>query len=68
METVTLEIKGMSCGGCVKSIDHVLQQIPGVSDVIVSLDQNNAIITYEPNKAKLEQFTTAIEDAGFDVV
>jgi copper chaperone len=68
METVTLEIKGMSCGGCVTSIDHVLQQIPGVSNVLVSLEQNNATITYEPNKAKLEQFTAAIEDAGFDVV
>ncbi len=68
METVTLEIKGMSCGGCVKSITNVLQPIKGVSNVIVSLEHNNAIISYEPSKAKLEQFKTAIENAGFDVV
>lgn len=68
METLNLDIKGMTCGGCVKSITNVLQQITGVSSVNVSLEQNNAIITYDPNKAKPAQFKAAIEDAGFDVV
>jgi copper chaperone len=68
VETLTIDIKGMTCGGCVKSITNVLQPITGVSTVTVSLEQNNAIITYDPNKAKPAQFKSAIEDAGFDVV
>lgn len=68
METLTLGIKGMTCGGCVNSITNVLQPITGVSTVTVSLELNNAIITYDPNKAKPAQFKAAIEDAGFDVV
>lgn len=68
METLILKIKGMTCGGCVKSITNVLQPISGVSSVNVSLDQNNATIIYDPVKATVDQFKTAIEDAGFDVV
>ena len=68
METLTLNIKGMTCGGCVKSVTTVLQQLPGVSAVNVSLEQNKAAITYDPAKAKPEQFKAAIEDACFDVI
>ena len=68
METLTLNIKGMTCGGCVKSVSEVLQKIPGISGVDVSLAENQATINYDPALAKSEQFKAAIEDAGFDVV
>ena len=68
METQTLNIKGMTCGGCVKSVTNVLQQLSGVSSVNVSLEQNNATISYDPAKVKPAQFISAIEEAGYDVV
>lgn len=67
MKALTLNIKGMTCGGCVKSVTGVLQKISGVSSVNVSLEQNRATITFDPEKTNLLQFKTAIEDAGFDV-
>ncbi len=68
METLQLNIKGMTCGGCVNSVKGVLQKIPGVSSVDVSLEQNRATVIYNPEQAKVAQFKAAIEDAGFDVV
>jgi len=68
METLTLNIKGMTCGGCVKSVTNVLQPIKGVSSVDVSLEQNRAIIKYDPAQAQFEQFKSAIENAGYDVI
>ena len=68
METQTLNIKGMTCGGCVKSVTNVLQQLPGIASVNVSLEQNNAVIKYDPAKVNPAQFKSAIEDAGYDVV
>jgi copper chaperone len=68
MATVTLNIKGMTCGGCVKSVSNVLQQLAGVSSVNVSLEQNNATINYDPAMVKPAQFKAAIENAGYDVV
>jgi len=68
METLQLNIKGMTCNGCVNSIKDVLQKIPGVSSVDVLLEQNRATVIYNPAQAKPAQFKAAIEDAGFDVV
>jgi copper chaperone len=68
METLILNIKGMTCGGCVKSVSTVLQQLQGVASVTVSLEQNNATISYDPGKVKPAQFKSAIEDAGYDVL
>ena len=67
METIQLDVKGMSCGGCVKSVTGVLQKIPGVNSVDVSLEQNRATISYDPNQATPAQFRQAIEGAGFSV-
>ena len=68
MESQILNIKGMTCGGCVKSVTNVLQQLPGISSVTGSLELNNAVINYDPAKVKPTQFKSAIEDAGYDVV
>lgn len=68
MEAITINIKGMTCGGCVKSVTEVLQKIPGISNVDVSLEKNCALIHYDPAQAQPTQFTSAIEDAGFDVI
>ena len=32
MENVTLKVDGMSCGGCVASVERVLKAVPGVVD------------------------------------
>ena len=36
MTTVTLNVEGMTCGGCVASVTRVLNALPGVSDATVS--------------------------------
>ena len=68
METIHINIKGMTCGGCVSSVTKVLQAVNGVAKVDVSLEQNRATIVYDPTQATLTQFKSAIEDAGYDVV
>jgi copper chaperone len=67
METLQINVEGMTCGGCVKSVTGVLQKIAGVSSVEVSLEQKRATVIYNPSQAKPEQFKAAIEDAGFEV-
>ncbi|MDE2117613.1 MAG: heavy-metal-associated domain-containing protein [Betaproteobacteria bacterium] len=68
METIQLNIRGMTCNGCVNNVKNVLQKTPGVAGVEVSLEQNRATVTYDPVKASPAQFKAAVEDAGFDVV
>ena len=68
METIQLNIEGMTCNGCVNSITKVLQQISGVSSVEVSLEQKRATVVFNPAQCNPAQFKAAVEDAGFDVV
>lgn len=67
METATLKVNGMTCMGCVGSVQRVLQNINGVKKVDVSLDQGQARVEYDPTVAGPVQFKTAIEDAGYEV-
>jgi copper chaperone len=67
MQTEVIKIEGMTCTGCVNSVKNVLEKIPGVDSVEVSLEQKQATIRYDEASADIARFRKAIEDAGFEV-
>ena len=67
MQTVTLGISGMTCGGCVRSVSNVLKAQDGVAKAEVSLEKNNAVVEYDPGKVRVEQLKRSVEEAGFEV-
>jgi copper chaperone len=67
METVSLNVQGMTCGGCVASVTRVLMAVPGVDDVAVTLQPGAAKVTFDPARANVAALRAAIEGAGFDV-
>ncbi|HXD51302.1 MAG TPA: heavy-metal-associated domain-containing protein [Burkholderiales bacterium] len=66
METTVMKIDGMTCMGCVKSVQKVLAGIAGVQSVEVSLEQAQATVAYDPARAKPSEFKRAVEDAGYE--
>ncbi|MGF6147768.1 putative mercuric reductase [Kingella potus] len=67
METVTLNIGGMTCGGCVKSVSRILEGVAGVESVRVSLEENKAVVSYDPAATDPAALAEAVEDGGYDV-
>jgi len=65
METVTLKVDGMTCGGCVASVTRVLKATPGVADAVVKLDAKSATVTFDPARTSVSALKSAVEDAGF---
>ena len=65
MKTIILNIEGMHCGGCVKSVTRVLTELDGVQSVDVQLE-GKANITFDENRVNVAQLIEVIEDAGFD--
>lgn len=65
MKTITLNIEGMHCGGCVKSVTRVLTELDGVQSADVQL-AGKANITFDENRVNVAQLIEVIEDAGFD--
>jgi copper chaperone len=66
METTTIKVGGMSCGGCVKNVTGALQGLDGVGKAEVSLEQAQAVISFDSAIVQREALVQAIEDAGFD--
>ncbi len=66
METTTLKVEGMSCGGCVKSVTNVLSALPGVARAEVSLEEKSARVEFESDRVTREDMKRAIVDAGFE--
>ncbi|WP_216605205.1 heavy-metal-associated domain-containing protein [Pelistega europaea] len=66
MQTVTLKIDGMTCGGCVKSVSRVLTGIAGVQSADVSREQAQAVVTFDEQATNVDALIEAVEDAGYD--
>ena len=66
METTTIKVGGMSCGGCVKSVTGVLTALEGVAKADVSLEKGEAVIVFDSTRVQRPQLAQVIEDAGFD--
>lgn len=64
METIIINIDGMTCGGCVKSVTKVLEALNGVEKAEVDLV--SAKIMFDPAEVHIAELVEAIEDAGFD--
>jgi Cu+-exporting ATPase len=64
----TLTVQGMSCASCVSRVEDALASVEGVLDADVNLATDRATVRYVPGVAGPAGFTTAIRDAGYDVV
>ncbi len=60
----TLSIEGMMCDHCVMHVQKALAAIPGVQEVIVSLENKSATVIIDPIVAD-ETLRYAIEEAGY---
>lgn len=66
MQTVTLKVGGMTCGGCVKSVTRVLTGADGVQSADVSLENAQATVVFDEQVTNVDALIEAIEDAGYD--
>lgn len=67
-ETIELGVEGMSCEGCVSSVEAALRRLTGVIDATAQLDAKRAVVTIDPALVDRSALADAVEDAGFDVV
>lgn len=65
MSNVTLNVKGMSCNHCVKSVEGALESVGAKGNVDLAAGKVN--VEYDEQKVTVEQVKAAIEDQGYDV-
>lgn len=60
VDTVTLRIEGMTCGGCTLATRKVLERLDGVTKAEVSYEQKTAVVIYDPAKVSTAQLIQAV--------
>lgn len=68
METITLNIGGMACGGCAATVEKALLALDGVVSAEVSHTESRADITYDAAKVQPATMRAAVETAGYKVM
>ena len=73
-QAVTLQIDGMTCGGCVKDVKAALAKLPGVSTVEFTIAKKwilfsdyadaRAVVIFDPEKIGVEVLIKTIEGAS----
>ena len=67
MSSIELKVDGMTCGGCVKSIQTALNSKAGVSEATADLDSATVKVDFDENIIQEAAIKDAIEMAGFDI-
>lgn len=60
-------IEGMSCQNCVKHVAEALNEIDGISNVEVKLEDKAALLDTESNDLD-QAIKFAVDEAGYEVV
>lgn len=61
-------VTGLSCASCAISVESMLKAQKGVVDASVNYANSSAFVEYQPDSAKLEDFKTAIQSIGYDLL
>ncbi|MBL8645228.1 MAG: heavy-metal-associated domain-containing protein [Rhodospirillaceae bacterium] len=67
MNQIIIPVEGMTCGGCVKSVERALGAQTGVMTAKASLEQKNVTVEFDAGIIQRAQLEQAIQKAGFSV-
>jgi copper chaperone CopZ len=60
VDTVTLHIEGMTCGGCTLATRTVLERLDGVRKAEVEYEKKRAVVTFDPVRVTVAQMIAAV--------
>lgn len=66
VETVELDITGMTCAACSSRIEKVLNKMDGVQNATVNLTTEQAKVDYYPEETDADKLVTRIQKLGYD--
>ncbi|MCH6574973.1 MAG: heavy-metal-associated domain-containing protein [Bacteroidetes bacterium] len=67
VETKTYSVEGMTCQGCVSSVESKLGKIDGVQTYEVNLEIGEAVVEFDPEKVKSEDIEKEFEGTSYKV-
>ena len=67
MDTLTLRVTGMTCGGCENAVKRALGRLEGVSEVTASHVEEKVAVYFDPATVTPDEITARISATGYTV-
>ncbi|BAZ19335.1 cadmium-translocating P-type ATPase [Nostoc sp. LEGE 06077] len=67
LKTQTLQVGGMDCGSCAKTIEVALQQLHGVTEATVNFTTGKARVSYDPEILSEKSIYNQIKGLGYTI-
>jgi copper chaperone len=68
MDTLTLHVTGMTCGGCENAVKRALTRLDGVTEVTASHAAQQVVVTYDGGRVTPDQIKSKVSAVGYTVV
>lgn len=65
--TYEINITGMTCTGCEEHVKLEIGKLPGISGLVVSFENANAVVTFDESKTDIEEIKAAVDKTGYKV-
>ncbi len=65
IKTLKLQIDGMNCEHCIAAVENSLKELDGIISATASLQDNQALVEYEPDKVSSMHMIVATTNAGY---
>ena len=67
VQTLSMAIRGMTCGNCARSVERKLAGTAGVTKAVVDLAGAAATVEYDAGQVNPETLAEAVRTLGFEV-
>lgn len=67
MTTVVLQVNGMTCGHCAKTVEGSVRSLPGVREARVDLAKKELTAAFDASQVDEKAIERAVERAGYAV-
>lgn len=68
MDKIVLNVEGMSCSHCEKTVIKAVSALDGVTGVTVDLKKKTVTVVYENAKVSTDRIKKEIEEQGYEVI
>lgn len=65
MTQIQLDIQGMSCASCARTVEKSVAALPGVLDASVNFAAETALIRYDESRTPVSRIKEAVTNAGY---
>jgi copper chaperone CopZ len=66
-QTLKMNVSGMTCGNCSRSVERKLSAMPGVTKASVDLASATATVEYDADVVRPEALANAVRRLGYEV-